>query len=138
MMIWRFFGVIMLVACAFVCTVQAEQLADDSEDMVIGDYAYYSEAEIAILNKVTSKPEYRRISVGKVEYFGTLSLMLNKCITHTSPYIDREAVFITVKKNLKREVEEILFHGWIFVNNLSVNSFEDSVFEIIPIRCIRP
>lgn len=108
----------------------AEHLVSEEDDLLVEDENYYSEAEIIILNRITSKPEKKLIKASAQEYFGNLSIILNKCISGSEYDGYNEALFVTIK-----EFDDFIFNGWIFPGNISVNSFEHPVYEIIPLKC---
>ena len=115
--------------------VIAEQITSEEDQTIAEDYLHYQKAELIILNKITSKSEKKVLDIGQQYEFGTLSMMLNKCIIDTSKNGFKESMSLTIIDYEDKEETKIVFDGWLFPHNLSINSFEHSVFEIIPVKC---
>ncbi|MGC0372147.1 MAG: hypothetical protein DGJ47_000852 [Rickettsiaceae bacterium] len=122
----------------FICCsnkATAEQLTAEDDQIIAEDYLYYQKAEVIILNKITSKSERITLEIEQQYEFGTLSMMLNKCIIDTSKNGFKDGIALTIIDYEDKEDVKIVFDGWLFPHNLSINSFEHSVFEVIPVKC---
>lgn len=125
---------ILLIFFSFLNTLYAEQIITDTEQILQADHNDYEKAEIIILNKITAKSETRVIAIGVVSPVGDLSLTLNRCAKWNHRNISEYLAHFTITSQAADK--SVLFNGWLFSNNLSINSFQNSVFEVIMVQCI--
>lgn len=92
-------------------------------------------ATLIMLNKITTKTSELDFEMGKVKFFGNLSIEVHKCIEDTDLYKPNYMVLLTVFDNKIDDDPVVVFHGWMVSNNLSISTMEHPVYEIIVSRC---
>jgi hypothetical protein len=114
--------------------VSAEQIITDTDQILSADHSDYVKAEIIILNKITAKSEKRIVEVGTTSLVGDLSFILNRCVQWNRHNISEYLAHFTIAEQAANK--SVLFNGWLFSNNLSINSFQNPVFEVMIVKCI--
>ncbi|MCP5369259.1 MAG: DUF2155 domain-containing protein [Rickettsiaceae bacterium] len=112
----------------------AEQITSDEEKVFLGDYKDYTKAEVIILNKITAKSEKKILEIGQLNLFKNLSLNVKRCVQWEHHNISEYLAYIVILD--QSQGNQQLFNGWLFSNNLSVNSFQHPVLEVIMVRCV--
>ena len=125
---------VFFILCSSLNIVYAEQIITDAEQILPADHKDYEKAEVIILNKITAKSEKRVIAVGEVSLAGDISLTLNRCTKWNHRNISEYLAHFTITSQAADK--SVLFNGWLFSNNLSINSFQNSVFEVMMVQCI--
>lgn len=128
-----FFLFIFLLCSLFASAEEGELTKEISQDNLDG-YSESNEAEVIIINKVTSKSYKKTLNIEEPEYFGTLAISLDKCVTVKTENKEKDLMLITVTDLVNNKVK-LVFSGWLFPQNIAINSFEHPIFEIIPIKC---
>ena len=92
-------------------------------------------AKLAALNKVTAKSEKISIQVGESTFFGNIKISALKCIKSSELYNPTDKILVKVEEHRIDGDPEVLFHGWLFQNNLSISGLEHAVYELIAVGC---
>lgn len=115
--------------------VYAEQIITDTDQVLSADHSDYEKAEIIILNKITAKSEKRIVEVGATSAVGDLLFILNRCARWNRYNISEYLAHFTIAEQAADK--SVLFNGWLFSNNLSINSFQNPVFEVMMVQCVQ-
>lgn len=109
---------------------------EQSEELSHAPLKIMKRAQIVVLNKITSKSEQVIFDVGRIKFFGNLSLEVHKCIQSTDPYEPNNLMLLTIFDNKIDEDRLAVFHGWVVTSNPSLSTFEHPVYEVIPQICL--
>ena len=99
-------------------------------------FSYKQIAKIIILNKITAKSELIEFKLGRMRFFGNLSVEVHKCVKNTDPLKASNLMLITVFDNKLDDDKLLVFNGWMDSSNLSISTVEHPVYEIIPMDCV--
>ena len=92
--------------------------------------------EIKILDKVSSKTNLLRLTIGEEKKFQNLLIKSLKC--KNSEFDDNPEItsYIQVKDlNNKDNDEVFIFNGWTFSSSPTINPFDHPVYDIWLIKC---
>lgn len=101
-----------------------------------GPLLYKRKAKIIILNQITAKSELVDFRLGETQYFGNLSIELQKCVKNTDPLNSSNLMLLSVFDNKPDDDRISVFQGWIDSSNPSVSTVEHPIYEIIPKECV--
>ena len=85
-------------------------------------------ANINVLNKVKSETKTYKMKVGEIYKVQTLSIELSRCDKAPPEETPESGAYITVVEPKKSDA--IIFQGWIFASNPSINSLQHPVYDI--------
>lgn len=125
---------VFFILYSFFNIVYAEETFTDTKQILPLEHSDYEKAEVIILNKITAKSEKTILTIGNVSLMGDLSFILNRCVKWNRHNISEYLAHLTIKERIANQ--SILFSGWLFSNNLSINSFQNPVFEVMMVKCI--
>ena len=131
----RYFLAFLIITCSAVSSF-AERLVDEEVEIQPVNENTYRNAEIIILNKITTKSIRQIISVEQPYYIADLSINLNQCVVNLENNISHEMMSLTIL-DIDSNKYKLLFNGWLFKDNLSINTFQHPVYEIIAVQCIK-
>ena len=92
--------------------------------------------EIKILDKVSSKTDLLKLSIGEEFRFKSLLIKGLKC--KNSEFDDNPEItaYIQVKDKTNKDNNEVfIFNGWTFSSSPAVNPFDHAVYDIWLTRC---
>jgi hypothetical protein len=92
--------------------------------------------EIKILDKVSSKTNLLKLTIGEEKKFQNLLIKSLKC--QNSEFDDNPEItsYIQVKDlNNKDNDEVFIFNGWTFSSSPTINPFDHPVYDIWLIKC---
>ena len=92
--------------------------------------------EIIVLDKVSSKTNFLRLSIGQEKKFQNLLIKSLKC--KNSEFDDNPEItaYIQVKDILNKNNNEVfVFNGWTFSSSPAINPFDHPVYDIWLIKC---
>ena len=92
--------------------------------------------EIKILDKVSSKTNLLKLTIGKEKKFQNLLIKSLKC--KNSEFDDNPEItaYIQVKDLVNKDNNEVfIFNGWTFSSSPAVNPFDHPVYDIWLIKC---
>ena len=92
--------------------------------------------EIKILDKVSSKTNLLKLTIGKEKKFQNLSIKSLKC--KNSEFDDNPEItaYIQVKDLVNKDNNEVfIFNGWTFSSSPAINPFDHPVYDIWLIKC---
>ena len=92
--------------------------------------------EIIILDKVSSKTNFLRLSIGQEKKFQNLLIKSLKC--KNSEFDDNPEItaYIQVKDVLNKNNNEVfIFNGWTFSSSPAINPFDHPVYDIWLTKC---
>lgn len=95
-----------------------------------------NQAKIIVLNKITAKSKELLFLLGKIQFFGNLSIEVHKCIKNTSPFDNYNLMLLTIFDNKLNDNKVLVFHGWMVSRYPSLSTMEHPVYEVIPIDCL--
>ena len=93
--------------------------------------------EIKILDKVSSKTNLLKLTIGEEKKFQNLLIKSLKC--KNSEFDDNPEIttYLQVKDLTKEDNDEVfIFNGWTFLSSPTINPFDHPVYNIWIIRCI--
>ncbi len=85
-------------------------------------------AILMFLDKVTAKTSSAEVPVGRGIKFENLYLKVARCDKKPPEDIPESAAYLTVRDNKDRK--SVLFQGWIFASNPSINGLEHAVYDV--------
>ncbi|MDC0328688.1 DUF2155 domain-containing protein [Candidatus Pelagibacter sp.] len=92
--------------------------------------------EIIVLDKVSSKTNFLRLSIGQEKKFQNLLIKSLKC--KNSEFDDNPEItaYIQVKDILNKNNNEVfVFNGWTFSSSPAINPFDHPVYDIWLTKC---
>jgi len=92
--------------------------------------------EIKILDKVSSKTNLLRLTIGKEKKFQNLLIKSLKC--KNSEFDDNPEItaYIQVQDLANKDNNEVfIFNGWTFSSSPAINPFDHPVYDIWLIKC---
>ena len=92
--------------------------------------------EIKILDKVSSKTDLLKLTIGKEKKFQNLLIKSLKC--KNSEFDDNPEItaYIQVKDVTNKGNDEVfIFNGWTFSSSPAINPFDHSVYDIWLTKC---
>ena len=92
--------------------------------------------EIKILDKVSSKTNLLKLTVGEEKKFQNLLIKSLKC--KNSEFDDNPEItaYIQVKDLINKDNNEVfIFNGWTFSSSPSINPFDHPVYDIWLTKC---
>jgi hypothetical protein len=89
----------------------------------------YKNVRLQITNKILGKTEFVNFEVQKIHNYDFLNIKPSKCCMGE----DGESYTFLTIQNTKSKKE--VFKGWMLSHASSINPFEDSKFDIIPVKC---
>ena len=92
--------------------------------------------EIIVLDKVSSKTNFLRLSIGQEKKFQNLLIKSLKC--KNSEFDDNPEItaYIQVKDILNKNNNEVfVFNGWTFSSSPAINTFDHPVYDIWLTKC---
>ena len=92
--------------------------------------------EIIVLDKVSSKTNFLRLSIGQEKKFQNLLIKSLKC--KNSEFDDNPEItaYIQVKDILNKNKNEVfVFNGWTFSSSPAINPFDHPVYDIWLTKC---
>ncbi len=95
----------------------------------LNTYSALSEyANIIVLDKVTANTKTYKMRVGKNYAIDSLDIFVQKCDKTPPEEIPESAVYINIVEPEKSQ--DVIFKGWMFASNPSINSFEHAVYDV--------
>jgi hypothetical protein len=114
---------------------EATQNADDTQASL--DISITTDqANMIILNKITTKSQNVVFHLGEKQFFGNLSIEIHKCVKNTDPFNPNDFMLLTVLNNKIDDDGELIFHGWVVSSAPALSNLEHPIYEIIPKQCI--
>ncbi len=92
--------------------------------------------EIKILDKVSSKTNLLKLTIGEEKKFQNLLIKSLKC--KNSEFDDNPEItaYIQVKDLINKDNNEVfIFNGWTFSSSPAINPFDHPVYDIWLIKC---
>ena len=92
--------------------------------------------EIKILDKVSSKTNLLKLTIGEEKKFQNLLIKSLKC--KNSEFDDNPEItaYIQVKDVTKKDNDEVfIFNGWTFSSSPTINPFDHPVYDIWLTKC---
>ena len=92
--------------------------------------------EIKILDKVSSKTNLLKLTIGKEKKFQNLLIKSLKC--KNSEFDDNPEItaYIQVQDLVNKDNNEVfIFNGWTFSSSPAINPFDHAVYDIWLIKC---
>ena len=92
--------------------------------------------EIKILDKVSSKTNLLKLTIGEKKKFKNLSIKSLKC--KNSEFDDNPEItaYIQVQDITNKDNNEVfIFNGWTFSSSPAINPFDHPVYDIWLIKC---
>ena len=92
--------------------------------------------EIKILDKVSSKTNLLKLTIGEEKKFQNLSIKSLKC--KNSEFDDNPEItaYIQVQDLVNKDKNEVfIFNGWTFSSSPAINPFDHPVYDIWLIKC---
>ena len=92
--------------------------------------------EIKILDKVSSKTNLLKLTIGEEKKFQNLLIKSLKC--KNSEFDDNPEItaYIQVKDSTKIDNDEVfVFNGWTFSSSPTINAFDHPVYDIWLTKC---
>ena len=109
-----------LVETYYTCTFKVNHYLDD-----------INEAELKILDKISSKNTLLKLKNGELKKFKDLSIKSLKC--KNSEFDDNPEItaYIQVRDLTSKNNDEVyVFNGWMFSSSPSINPFDHPVYDI--------
>ena len=92
--------------------------------------------EIKILDKVSSKTNLLKLTIGQEETFQNLLIKSLKC--KNSEFDDNPEItaYIQVRDLINKDNNEVfIFNGWTFLSSPTINPFDHPVYDIWLTKC---
>ena len=92
--------------------------------------------EIKILDKVSSKTNLLKLTIGEKKKFQNLSIKSLKC--KNSEFDDNPEItaYIQVQELINKDNNEVfIFNGWTFSSSPAINPFDHPVYDIWLTKC---
>ena len=119
---------ILILFCFFLISIPSLVKAMDSSN---GKFI-----EIKILDKVSSKTNLLKLTIGEEKKFQNLLIKSLKC--RNSEFDDNPEItaYIQVKDLVVKDNNEVfIFNGWTFSSSPAINPFDHPVYDIWLIKC---
>ena len=119
---------ILIVFYFFLISISSSVIAQESSN---GQFI-----EIKILDKVSSKTNLLKLTIGKEKKFQNLLIKSLKC--KNSEFDDNPEItaYIQVQDLTKKDNDEVfIFNGWTFLSSPTINPFDHPVYDIWLTKC---
>lgn len=98
----------------------------------------YDTAVLRLLDKGTARVEQIEIQVGAIQHFRQITVEVRSC-QQTPPEEEPEsAALLTISESVPQQPDKILFSGWMFASNPSLNALEHPLYDVWVISCKNP
>ena len=92
--------------------------------------------EIIVLDKVSSKTNFLRLSIGQEKKFQNLLIKSFKCKNSEFDDSPEITAYIQVKDLTNKDNNEVfVFNGWTFLSSPAINPFDHPVYDIWLTKC---
>ncbi len=93
-------------------------------------------ARIRALDKVTARLTAFDIRVGEAKRFGTLSILVEACLTNPPSQTPEDRAFIRIVDNPLKSAEAEVFGGWMFSSSPALHALEHAIFDVWLVSCL--
>jgi len=95
----------------------------------VNSYSVLSEyANIIVLDKVTANTKTYKMRIGETYAIDSLDIFVQKCDKTPPEEVPESAVYLSIVEPEKSQ--DLIFQGWMFASNPSINSFEHAVYDV--------
>jgi hypothetical protein len=88
------------------------------------------------LDKVTARISPIHAPVGQVVRFGTLEIMVRRCLKRPPEEPPESAALVDIREVRPGEAPVVLFQGWMFASSPALNALEHPVYDVWVKDCL--
>ena len=88
------------------------------------------------LDKVTARISSFEAPIGADVRFGTLDIILKRCVKAPPEESPESAAFIEIKEVRPEEKPRVLFSGWMFASSPALSALEHPVYDVWVKECL--
>ena len=87
------------------------------------------------LDKQTARVYIIDAPIGKVIEFGTLRILVHRCLQSAPEDQPESKAFVVISENKKNAGSPVLFSGWMFASSPAISALDHPVYDVWVKNC---
>lgn len=92
-------------------------------------------ARMQALDKITGKVNEIDIPVDGEAKFGSFSIVIRRCVTHSPEETPENIAFVDIADTYNKKTPQNIFKGWMFSSSPALNAVEHPIYDIWLLKC---